>query len=93
MLTAAASSDPAALPFLDALAAIDVCEGEGRFGGGTTIYPALHHLYRAMAQLRCDAVYVEAIRYVVPHLVWGGGYQVSGPVAVVAWQLGFVDKG
>lgn len=84
---AAASNDPAILRFLDALAAIDAREAEGRSDAGVTTHPALHHLDRAMAQLSGDEDWIAAIREVVPHLSWGGSYQNSGPVAAVAQQM------
>ena len=87
VLAASAGRDPVLARFLDALAAIDPRRAEDRAIAGSTAHPALRHLDRALAQMRCDANLAAAVREATPHLSWGGSYQGGGPGAAVAQKM------
>lgn len=69
--------------FVDALDRIDTGRAESRANTGAR-HPALQHLDRALAGIRCEPALAAAIREVVPHLSWGSSYSANGPGASVS---------
>ena len=82
-LTASSAANPVLERFIGALDRIDTGRAQSRAGHGAS-HPALQHLERALADIRCEPALAAAVRDVVPHLSWGSSYSANGPGASVS---------
>lgn len=82
-LASSMRDDPTSKRFIDALDRIETGRAEDRGGTGAR-HPALQHLERALADIRCDPALAAAVREIIPHLSWGSSYSANGPGASVS---------